>query len=54
MAAIMQPAARSAVDYDPFADGELTRVVATTEPQREVWLADQLGEDASLAFNESS
>ena len=54
MAAIMQPAAHSAVDYDPFADGELTRVVATTEPQREVWLADQLGEDASLAFNESS
>ncbi|MGQ4584033.1 amino acid adenylation domain-containing protein [Lysobacter sp. F60174L2] len=50
----MQPAAHSAVDYDPFADGELARVVSTTEPQREVWLADQLGEDASLAFNESS
>ena len=25
----------------------------TTEPQREVWLADKLGRDASLAFNES-
>ncbi|MGH8074065.1 MAG: non-ribosomal peptide synthetase, partial [Lysobacter sp.] len=50
----MQPAAGSAVDYDPFAEGELARVVSTTEPQREVWLADQLGEDASLAFNESS
>ena len=43
----------SAVDYDPFAQGELERVVATTEPQREVWLADQLGRDASLAYNES-
>ena len=54
MVAILQSAAHSAVDYDPFADGELARVVSTTEPQREVWLADQLGEDASLAFNESS
>ncbi len=41
------------VAYDPFSDGELTRVVPTTEPQREVWLADRLGRDASLAFNES-
>ena len=41
------------VAYDPFADGELSRVVPTTEPQREVWLADRLGRDASLAFNES-
>ncbi|MET0892541.1 MAG: condensation domain-containing protein, partial [Pseudoxanthomonas sp.] len=45
--------AQDAVDYDPFAGGELLRVVPTTEPQREVWLADQLGKDASLAFNES-
>ena len=36
------------VDYDPFADGPLSRVAPTTEPQREVWLADRLGEDASL------
>ncbi|WP_417473049.1 amino acid adenylation domain-containing protein [Luteimonas mephitis] len=47
------PAAGTAVDYDPFADGALARVVPTTEPQREIWLADQLGRDASLAFNES-
>ncbi|MFC3715269.1 amino acid adenylation domain-containing protein [Luteimonas soli] len=39
------------VDYDPFAGGELARVVASTEPQREIWLADQLGSDASLSFN---
>jgi len=43
----------AAVDYDPFADGPLSRVAPTTEPQREVWLADRLGEDASLAYNES-
>ncbi|MCH6483724.1 amino acid adenylation domain-containing protein [Pseudoxanthomonas sp. LH2527] len=41
------------VDYDPFAGGALARVVPTTEPQREVWLASQLGEEASLAYNES-
>lgn len=39
------------VDYDPFAGGELACVVASTEPQREIWLADQLGRDASLSFN---
>ena len=39
------------VDYDPFAGGALTLVVPTTEPQREIWLADQLGLEASLAFN---
>ncbi len=41
------------VDYDPFATPELARAVPTTDAQREVWLADQLGEQASLAFNES-
>ncbi|KAF1710016.1 non-ribosomal peptide synthetase [Pseudoxanthomonas kalamensis DSM 18571] len=44
---------RRSVDYDPFADGLLARVVPTTEPQREVWLATQLGQEASLAYNES-
>jgi amino acid adenylation domain-containing protein len=39
------------VDYDPFAGGALSLVVPTTEAQREIWLADQLGHDASLAFN---
>ena len=29
------------------------RVVPSTEPQREVWLASELGADASLAYNES-
>ena len=42
-----------AVDHDPFADGALARVVPTTEAQREVWLACQMGTQASLAFNEA-
>ncbi len=40
-------------DFDPFAGPALARVVPTTEAQREVWLADQLGREASLAYNES-
>jgi len=43
----------TAVDYDPFADAPLARVVATTAPQREIWLAAKLEREASLAYNES-
>ena len=41
------------VDYDPFGAAEVQRVVPTTEAQREIWLADRLSPDASLAYNES-
>jgi len=43
----------TAVDYDPFAGNDIARVVPTTEPQREVWLACRLSKEASLAYNES-
>lgn len=43
----------TAVDYDPFADAPLARVVPATESQREIWLAASLGACASLAYNES-
>jgi amino acid adenylation domain-containing protein len=33
--------------------GILVREVASTDPQREVWLADRLGTESSLAYNES-
>ena len=47
-------AAPVAVDYDPFAaGGEIQRTVASTESQRELWLADMQGRGSSLAFNES-
>jgi amino acid adenylation domain-containing protein len=42
-----------AVDYDPFAGADVARVVPTTESQREIWLADRLAKEASLAYNES-
>ena len=43
----------TAVDYDPFADAALARVVPATESQREIWLAAKLEPEASLAYNES-
>ena len=43
----------TAVDYDPFADAALARVVPATESQREIWLAAKLESEASLAYNES-
>ena len=41
-------------DHDPFSGGDVLRVVPSTEAQREVWLADRLGLEASLAYNESA
>jgi amino acid adenylation domain-containing protein len=43
-----------ALEHDPFGAGRLERVVPTTEAQREIWLADQFGAEASLAYNESA
>jgi amino acid adenylation domain-containing protein len=40
-------------EFDPFAGPALERVIPTTEAQREVWLADRLSREASLAYNES-
>ncbi|QSX77689.1 non-ribosomal peptide synthetase/type I polyketide synthase [Agrilutibacter solisilvae] len=42
-----EPASATSTLPTGFPDG----VVATTEQQREIWLADQLGREASLAFN---
>ncbi len=39
--------------FDPFAGPALAGVASTTDPQREIWTACQLGSDASLAYNES-
>jgi hypothetical protein len=47
------PAADTADDFDPFAAGGVARVVPTTEPQREIWLAAKMQPEASLAYNES-
>ncbi|MBL8520445.1 MAG: amino acid adenylation domain-containing protein [Betaproteobacteria bacterium] len=47
------PGGATEVDYDPFAGETLARVIPTTEPQREVWLACHLDPAASLGYNES-
>jgi len=39
------------MEYGPFAGHELAQIVPTTESQREIWLADQLSQEASLAFD---
>jgi amino acid adenylation domain-containing protein len=40
-------------DFDPFELSAVEKVVATTEAQREVWLANSLSTEASLAYNEA-
>lgn len=46
-----------AVDFDPFADSPslsaIEQVISPTDAQHEVWLADHLGREASLAYNEA-
>ncbi len=49
----MTPPSMEAMDFDPFASGAIERVIPTTEAQREIWLADGLAAQASLAYNES-
>ena len=41
------------VEHDPFAGPEIARVIPTTEAQREVFVASEMGVDASCAYNES-
>ena len=53
MNSIPASVSRPSDDFNPFAAGAISRVAATTQPQREVWLADRLSEEASLAYNES-
>ncbi|HJW11402.1 MAG TPA: condensation domain-containing protein, partial [Albitalea sp.] len=53
MSAAIHAATFESVEFDPFAGASVERVVPTSEAQREVWLADKLGQEASLAFNES-
>ncbi len=54
MAAVMDTPEDDAAEFDPFAGGSIEQVVATTEAQREVWLGDRLGQEASLAYNEAT
>jgi amino acid adenylation domain-containing protein len=47
------PSGAIAVEYDPFAEGELTAAMTPTAPQQELWVASKAGgDDANRAFNE--
>lgn len=39
--------------FDPFAGPVIVATAPSTEPQREIWSAALVGDDASLAYNES-
>lgn len=43
----------TAVDFDPFAGGELLLTAAATESQKEIWASVRMGNDANCAYNES-
>ncbi|MEG4110940.1 MULTISPECIES: amino acid adenylation domain-containing protein [unclassified Microcoleus] len=43
----------TAVDFYPFAGGELFACVPATESQKEIWIAVQMGDEANCAYNES-
>lgn len=43
----------TAVDFDPFAGGELHLCAPATEAQKEIWISVQMGDDANCAYNES-
>ena len=43
----------TAVDFNPFADGELLLTAPATESQKEIWASVQMGGDANCAYNES-
>ena len=40
------------VEFDPFAEPVAADVLPLTEPQKEMWLAVQMGDDASCAYNQ--
>ncbi len=41
----------TAVDFNPFVDGELLLTAPVTESQKEIWASVQMGNDANCAFN---
>lgn len=43
----------TAVDFDPFAGGEVLLTASATESQKEIWASVQMGDDANCAYNES-
>jgi amino acid adenylation domain-containing protein len=46
------PPLAGSAEHDPFAGPAIAEVVPTTEPQREIWTATQVSDEASLSYNE--
>ncbi|MGH1396829.1 MAG: non-ribosomal peptide synthetase [Trichormus sp.] len=44
----------TAVDFDPFAEGELLLTAPATESQKEIWASVQMDDSANCAYNEST
>lgn len=47
------PSQQGAPEFDPFAGPAIAATAPSTEPQREIWTATLVGDEASLAYNES-
>jgi hypothetical protein len=43
----------TAVDFDPFAEGEVLLTAPATASQQEIWASVRMGDDANCAYNES-
>jgi amino acid adenylation domain-containing protein len=43
----------TAVEFDPFAGGDLLLTAPATEAQQEIWTSVRMGDDANCAYNES-
>lgn len=43
----------TAVDFDPFASGEVLLTAPATEAQKEIWASVRMGQEANCAYNES-
>jgi amino acid adenylation domain-containing protein len=50
---VSSPATITAVDFDPFAGGEVLLTALATAAQKEIWASVQMGAAANCAYNES-
>ena len=48
-----QKVGSAAVNFDPFADGDILLTAPATEAQKEIWASVQMGDAANCAYNES-
>lgn len=49
---VARPSSLTPVDFDPFAEAERPLSFPLTDAQKEMWIAVQMGEDASRAYNQ--